>query len=320
MLNNVPQPLNKATTESDVLDDILDTLRFRGSIFFHSSLAAPWGMSLMSCAAPRFHVALEGGFYIGTSDSQVSVKPMEIVMLPAGDMHWIADQENRKLVPSEHAGNACELGQPLFQRGDITNKLMCGLVEYEEAISHPITSSLPSIFHLSNIQNEDSIWMTVQQIDSEINRSGNKKNTIIDRLTEILFIQILHQYIRENDHLKGFLAALREPRIGKILQLIHKSPEVPWTLDMMSEKVGMSRATLQRKFKSELDISPITYLTRWRIAKAYQLVKYSNQSLDRVADSIGFSDARTLRTAFQRQYAITPSELRRTLGNTSLRF
>ena len=319
MLKNVPQSLNDATTESDVLEDILDTLRFRGSIFFHSSLAAPWGMSLTSCSAPRFHVALEGGFYIGTSDSQVSVKPMEIVMLPAGDMHWIADQKNSKLVPSEDAGNACELGQPLFQKGEITNKIMCGLVEYEDAISHPITSSLPSIFHLSNIKNEDSIWITVQQIDSEINRSGNKKNTIIDRLTEVLFIQLLHQYIREENHLTGFLAALREPRIVKILQLIHKHPEVHWTLDMMSENVGMSRATLQRKFKSELDISPITYLNRWRISKAYQLVKHSSQSLDRVADSIGFSDARTLRTAFKRQYGITPSELRNKLSSACLR-
>jgi transcriptional regulator GlxA family with amidase domain len=81
---------------------------------------------------------------------------------------------------------------------------------------------------------------------------------------------------------------------------------------MISEEVGMSRATLQRKFKSELDISPITYLNRWRIAKAYQFVKYSSQSLDQIADSIGFSNARTMRTAFQRQYGITPSELRRT--------
>jgi AraC-like DNA-binding protein len=312
MLKDVSRRLNHTATEMEVLDDILATLRFRGSIFFHSRLAAPWGMSLTCSATPRFHVALEGGFYVGTSDRQVSVRPMEIVMLPTGDMHWIADQENRKLVPSERAGLACELGQPLFQQGDITNRLMCGVVEYDDAISHPIISALPSIFHISDIHHEDSIWMTVQQIDREINRSGNKKNSIIDRLTEVLFIQLLKQYVSENDHLKGFLSALRDPRIGKTLHLIHKNPEVHWTLDMISEEVGMSRATLQRKFKSELDISPITYLNRWRITKAYQFVKYSSQSLDQIADSIGFSNARTMRTAFQRQYGITPSELRRT--------
>lgn len=317
MLKDVSQPLNKTTTEFEVLDDILEILRFRGSIFFHSSLAAPWGMSLMSSATPRFHVALEGGFYLGTSDEKVSVRPMEIVMLPTGDMHWIADQENRELVPSERAGAACELGQPLFQQGDITNRLMCGLVEYEDAISHPFISSLPAIFHLADIHDKDPIWLTVQQIDAEIQRSGSRKNAIIDRLTEVLFIQLLNQYIRDNVHLEGFLSALQDSRIRKTLQLIHRNPEIPWTLDMISEEVGMSRATLQRKFKSELDISPITYLNRWRIAKAYQLVKYSNRSLDRVADSIGFSDARTMRKAFQRQYGVTPSELRKKASGTA---
>jgi hypothetical protein len=43
MLKNVRQPLNDATTESDVLEDILDTLRFRGSIFFTPALPLPGG-------------------------------------------------------------------------------------------------------------------------------------------------------------------------------------------------------------------------------------------------------------------------------------
>ena len=243
----------------EVLDDILETLRFRGSIFFHSSLAAPWGMSLTSSTSPRFHIELEGGFYVGTSDTQVSVRPMDIVMLPAGDMHWIADQENRKLVPSERAGQACQLGQPLFQQGDITNRLMCGVVEYDDAISHPIISALPSIFHVTDIHHEDSIWMTVQQIDREINRGGVKKSSIIDRLTEVLFIQLIKQLITESEHLKGFLSALREPSIGKTLQLIHKNPELHWTLDMISEQVGMSRATLHRKSHYPVRAEPFCF-------------------------------------------------------------
>jgi AraC-like DNA-binding protein len=311
MLKDVTHQLKSKETDFSVLDDVIDTLRFRGSIFFHSSLAAPWGMSLPPTSTPRFHIALEGSFYIGTENDQASVDAMDIVMLPSGDMHWIADQLNRELVPSEDAGEACELGMPLFQEGDITNRVMCGLVHYDDAISHPIISVLPSIFHLSNIQQDDSIWVIVKQIDAEITRAGSKKNTIIDRLTEILFIQLLNHYVSENENLTGFFAALNEPRIENILQLIHKNPEKQWTLDIMGGEVGMSRATLQRKFKAGLGVSPMTYLSRWRMAKAYQLLKHTGQSLDSIADETGFADARTLRTAFQRHYGFTPSELRK---------
>jgi AraC-like DNA-binding protein len=311
MLKEVSHQLNDEEAEFSVLNDVIDTLRVRGSIFFHSSLAAPWGMSLSPITKPRFHIALEGGFFIGTEEKEISVEPMDIVMLPDGDMHWIADQLNRELVPSERAGDACELGMPLFQNGEITNRLMCGLVDYEDAISHPIISALPNIFHLSDIHDEDSIWLTVKLIDAEVNRMNATKSIIIDRLTEVLFIQLLHRFVSENKHLTGFLAALREPRLAQVLQLIHKNPEEHWNLELFGERAGMSRATLQRKFKASLGVSPMTYLGRWRVSKAYQMVKYSSLSLDSIADCTGFSDARTLRTAFARHFGFTPSALRK---------
>ena len=311
MLKEVSHQLNNREAEFSVLNDVIDTLRVRGSIFFHSSLAAPWGMSLSPITKPRFHIALEGGFFIGTEDKEISVEPMDIVMLPDGDMHWIADQLNRELVASESAGDACELGMPLFQNGEITNRLMCGLVDYEDAISHPIISALPKIFHLSDIHDEDNIWLTVKLIDAEVNRINATKSIIIDRLTEVLFIQLLHRFVSDNKHLTGFLAALREPRLAQILQLIHQNPEEHWTLELFSDRAAMSRATLQRKFKASVGVSPITYLGRWRVSKAYQMVKYSSLSLDSIAERTGFSDARTLRTAFARHFGFTPSAVRK---------
>lgn len=159
-------------SEINVLTDVLDTLRFRGSIFFRSKLAAPWGMSLTKMQNPRFHIALSGDCFIGVDQPHghshdsahseiLNIKHMDIVMLPYGEMHWIADQPGRKLTPSQQAGDACELGMPLFQSGEITNKLICGLIDYEKDILHPIFNALPSALHFSNIKQNDPIWMTV---------------------------------------------------------------------------------------------------------------------------------------------------------------
>jgi AraC-like DNA-binding protein len=147
----------------------------------------------------------------------------------------------------------------------------------------------------------------------EINRIKSNKNSIIDRLTEVLFIQLLNNFIKKNEHLTGFLSALKEPRLNKILQLIHQNPERQWTLDIISDLVGMSRATLQRKFKAGIGVSPMVYIGRWRMAKAYQLLKYSNLSIEGIADGIGFSDARTLSHAFKDHYGDTPSQFRKKL-------
>jgi len=310
-LKIVPDRINSSDTEFNVIGDVLETLRFRGSIFFSSELAAPWGMSLAQVGFPRFHVPLSGSFTIGTDDKNViNVQDMEIIMLPNGTSHWIADKPGRELIPSERASKACELGRPLFQQGQITNRLMCGLVNYDRDTSHPILDAFPQVLHFTKLNSTDPIWMSAMLIDAEMRRTNDHDSPIVDRLTEVLFLQLLNRYVSENEETVGFLAALSDRRVHRALMLIHQELDYNWSLSLLSERVGMSRATLNRHFQDTVGVAPMTYVMNWRITKAYNLIKYSNATLDQIAESIGFMSARTLNKAFQRHYNYTPNELR----------
>jgi AraC-like DNA-binding protein len=299
----------------DVLGDVLDTLRFRGSIFFRSELAAPWGMQLETMGIPRFHVALSGDCFVGGDDNQAhKVEEMGIVMLPTGNSHWIADQPGRKLVPSERAGEACELGDPLFQQGEITNHLMCGIVHYDQESPHPLLNSLPEILNFPKFKSGEPIWSTVTLIEAEMRRASGRGGTIVDRLTEVLFLQLLNYYAEQNHKSVGFLIALRDRRMQHALSLIHADPAFDWTLSSLGDQVGMSRATLVRHFRDAIGMAPMTYILNWRVMKAYNLIKYTSTPLEQVAESVGFGSARALSKSFQRHYDCTPNELRRRLG------
>ena len=141
--------------------------------------------------------------------------------------------------------------------------------------------------------------------------SQNRSSRIVDRLTEVLFLKLLDHFVQENDDASGFLAALRDRRVYRALTLIHREPEFNWTLDALGERVGMSRATLVRRFQDVVGAAPMAYIADWRIMKAHSLVKYSNTPFEHIADATGFASARTLSRAFQRRYDCTPSELRR---------
>ena len=296
----------------DVLGDILETLRFRGSLFFRSDLAAPWGMSLSETGIPRFHIVLSGECFVGSGDhAAVKAEGADIVMLPNGSSHWIADRPGRELVPSNRAGEACELGNPLFQNGEITNRLMCGLVHYDQGASHPILDAFPEMMHFSMLEPGGPIWSVVTLIDAEMQRNQNRFSRITDRLTEVLFLQLLNHYVHENEGATGFLAALRDRRVYRALSLIHQEPEFNWTLTSLGERVGMSRATLVRRFQDVVGVTPMAYIADWRIMKAHNLIKYSATPFEQIADATGFASARTLTRAFQRHYGHTPSELRR---------
>jgi AraC-like DNA-binding protein len=247
----------------------------------------------------------------GKGDRLIQLKNMDIVMLPHGNMHWIADHPSRELVPSEMAGEACELGQPMFQQGKITNKLMCGIVHYEKAMLHPLLDALPEVMHFSDIKFDDPIWKTILLLDEQMENTRVPRTTLVDRLTEVLFLQLLYRYVDEIPELPGFLFALSDRRIYRMLELIHRQPEAPWTLESLGERVGMSRATVARQFHKAVGMPPLQYITNWRMMKAHHLAKYSTRTFDEIAEQVGFSSARSLSKAFQRRYGYTPARLRK---------
>jgi AraC-like DNA-binding protein len=260
----------KTHVSIDVLKDVLETLQFKGSVFFESELSSPWGLSLEKSTSPRFHVAVTGNFHVGVSDCEsIEINEKNLVLIPGGVEHWIADKPGRKLVASNKASIACEIGEPFFANGEVSNVLICGLVKFDRNVKHPIFDALPSL------------------------------------------IKILQIHVRDNDVNFGFLAALRDRRIYRALELIHDAPERNWTLDMLGEGSGMSRATLARKFQEILGVSPMAYLNNWRVMRAYSLVKYSSTPLDKVAEATGFASSKTLTKAFKRCYGISPAILRK---------
>ncbi|WP_428357455.1 AraC family transcriptional regulator [Methyloprofundus sp.] len=292
MIKDVSNRIKHENTKFDVLGDVLETLRFRGSIFFRSNLAAPWGMSFDNTKNPRFHIALAGDFFVGhnTKDSEAThINHMEVIMLPQGGPHWIADKTNRQLTPTSMAGEACELGTPLFQQGEFTHELVCGVVNYDDQIFHPILDALPAILHFSNIQADDPIWKVITLIDKEMSEQSIGQPSIVDRLTEVLFLKLLGQHALDGTEATGFFSAFHNHRVYQALKLIHQFPEKQWSLKLLGESLGMSRATLTRQFNSTVGTPPMTYIANWRMAKAFHLLKHSSDTVDQIADKVGFS-------------------------------
>ena len=303
----------KTRPETEILSDILETLRFRSTIFLRSPLAAPWGFSLEQEPAPRFHISIDGQFFVGGEENPdpVEVDEMEIVILPSGRSHWIADRPGRPLIPSERAREACELGSPLFQTGSITNMVMCGITRFDTGLSHPLLEALPSLIHLPKFDERSAIWLLVELISAEAETAANLRTPILDRLTEALFLYLLQEFVDHSEGTIGFIAALQDLPLRRALELIHRRPEAPWTIDDLARKAALSRATLVRRFRESVGMAPMEYLTRWRLLKAHQLAKYSADSIDRIAGQVGFSSAQTLTRAFKRSFGVTPSSLRR---------
>lgn len=299
----------------DVLSDVLETLRLRGSVFFRSELSAPWGIEFPRMASPMAHVALRGTFHVGADASTtVRVDDGTIAVLPVGVSHWVADEENSPRATADATQSACQLNSPLFQTGVITHRLMCVIFTFDAQSKHPFLDSLPTVLHFPELGQDSTIWMTVSLISRGLDDGEDSR--VVDRLAEALFLQLLKEHVARAGSESGFLAGLADHRLRHALTLIHKSPGSDWTLELLSERVGMSHSTFVRRFQDAVGTAPMTYLANWRVAKAYNMVKYTGHGLEHIAATVGFASSRTFTRAFQRTYGVTPGELRKTTSET----
>jgi YesN/AraC family two-component response regulator len=115
-------------------------------------------------------------------------------------------------------------------------------------------------------------------------------------------------------HIKQTLA--RSKRLGsdsrrmvfEVVSFIHGHFAEPVSREQMASLVGVSARHLTRCFHQEMGISPITYLNRYRIKQAKQMLQAGNQNITQIATAVGFSSSNYFTDAFRRETGMSPRD------------
>ena len=143
-------------------------------------------------------------------------------------------------------------------------------------------------------------------------RAGHPGNAaMLGRLTELMFVEILRQYMRQlpPDN-TGWLAGLNDPCVGKALRLMHAEPGRNWTVDELAREAAVSRSVLAERFTILVGESPMKYLGNWRIQLAKQLLR-DGASIQQVASKVGYDSEAAFNRAFKRATGSPPAAWRK---------
>lgn len=97
-------------------------------------------------------------------------------------------------------------------------------------------------------------------------------------------------------------------QIKQALEFIENSYALPLTLEELSASIGMSRKYFCQFFKEMTQRSPIDYLNHYRIERACDLLRLSNQSIMDIAENTGFHDMSYFTKMFKKYKGITPKQ------------
>lgn len=99
-----------------------------------------------------------------------------------------------------------------------------------------------------------------------------------------------------SDHL-----AHNDPLIQKFDRYVRDSIGRPFDLTNAARALATSKRTLARRVQDVLGKSPLSYVQDLRVQRAVHLLKTTSQSVDRIAEQVGYSDGVTLRSLLRRR-------------------
>ncbi|MEH2549180.1 transcriptional regulator GlxA family with amidase domain [Bradyrhizobium sp. AZCC 2262] len=114
------------------------------------------------------------------------------------------------------------------------------------------------------------------------------------------------QFSRKGEAVPAGRSALQE-----LQRWIAANPALDHSVAKLARRLGLSPRHFARLFRSEVGITPATWVEEVRVNAARRLLELGHETPKRVATHCGFADADTLRRAFARHVGVTPAEYRK---------
>lgn len=289
--------------EDDLLSSVLSAYQLRAGVYGHPRLCGLWQHGTSGMHRGAFHLIGEGRCWLHLNEQAepTLMEPGDLVVLPHDAWHLLsaaprlAGTEN--IIPPE-------------QEGPQTT-MVCGYFQFELGDKNPVLDALPEVLLIRREAGGRALAALGELMLAESGGDTVGTRTVLDKLADTLFVMVIRQHINSQEDRRGVLAALADARLRKALAAIHRQPGAEWTVDSLADVAGISRSGFARHFAAVVGVSPIDYLTRWRMTRAELVLRNPQVSVASVAEQMGYEDETAFRKAFKRVHGVGPGAIRR---------
>jgi len=314
----------------DALSDVLRAAHLSGGVFLHAEFTAPWCISVRvtsQLCAPflgptahlvPYHYVIEGELHLALEDGTAqTLKSGEAVLFPQNSPHVMGSDLrlppvfSRDVIrPPENGG----LYTIAHGGGGAPTRLICGFLGSHVASGNPVLATLPAAIRLKVEDTGSAEWVrsTFHYAADEVARGRPGSETVLAKLSELLFIEAVRRYLDDLPaDQTGWLAGLRDPVVARVLALMHGDIARPWSVDELGRYAGASRSALAERFGRFIGMAPMQYLVQWRLQVAAQQLKSTSASLAQIAEAIGYESEAAFSRAFKKKFGAAPATWRR---------
>lgn len=300
----------------DVLADVLAVGGVRGTAGARIEAGGTWGISWSARCTAVFYALTSGTAWLCLPGREAQqLMPGDVVLLPSGVEHALAGAPGAPLVPCGGCGGdaAMDSGSVLrLGAGEVQTHILGASYEYDPTVSTQVMTSLPPVLHIRADHGGNCLDDTVRLLSRELAYPQIATAFVLNRLVDILLVQLLRVWLAKHpgEARESWLGVLADPVVSDALAKLHQQPARGWTIDSLAAELTISRSTLTRRFRTVTGAPPADYLTRWRMDLAAIRLRDTDDTLDTIARSVGYTSVYAFSRAFRRIRSQAPGQFR----------
>jgi AraC family transcriptional regulator, activator of mtrCDE len=300
----------------DALNQVIQLTRLQGSLDLRCYLAGRFAIDHEAeppGEAP-FHLVLAGRCLLELNPgTTLTLNTGDMVVLPRGHAHVIRDIGAHTVVGTLRMERDGPLPVRRNTYGDAELDLLCGRFRYVPTAAGLLMRALPEALHVSLADNTEleQLRGLIALFRAEVQQLQPGALTIVNALSQALFVLALRAYMQRHATPPSLLALLIDPRLGRSVQAMLRQPEKAWSVASLAECAAMSRATFARAFQAVAHMSPWELLTLLRMHIAADLLTEGSMGSASIAERVGYQSDAAFAKAFRRHAGTTPAQFRR---------
>lgn len=132
---------------------------------------------------------------------------------------------------------------------------------------------------------------------------------IVEHYTGIFFYK-LYRMVKRNSTVHSQALLERYDSMFHMRNLVYGDPEAGYDVNMLAEKIGMSRSGFQHLYKKIFGVSVMEDVVESRIARAKKLLRATNLSVKEIAEKSGYTNEYSFMRQFKERVGLTPTQYR----------
>ena len=286
------------------------------AIYGRLELTAPWGIRIPGAPQLAFYAIASGRAVLEAAGRRYELGAGDLVFIRKELAYTLKDHPRSRAATIAEVfaqrGGRCG-GLVIYGHGGAASTIISGGFAFETTELDPLRPVVPDVLHVVSDGGTGVRWLdaTLQLMATEMATEAPGYELVAGRLADVMFVHALRSHMRAHPCSASWLTAINDPQLGAAFQRMHERPGDPWTVDTLARAASMSRSAFAMRFKQALGQAPLTYLTRWRMHRASELLGSSTLAIAEIASSVGYETESSFSKVFKRAIGDSPAAYRK---------